>query len=72
MALGAEFMDIAGFIYRSVLLPSAVGLAIGAGAAIGLTRLLRSLLFGLNAGDPKTLVLAGFSAANNTVAQLFG
>jgi putative ABC transport system permease protein len=57
MALGAEFRDIAGFIYRSVLFPATVGLVIGAGATIWLTRLLRSLLFGINAGDPKTLAL---------------
>jgi putative ABC transport system permease protein len=61
MALGAEFQDIAGLIYRGVLLPSAIGLAIGAGAAVWLIRLLKSLLFGINAGDPQTLALAGFA-----------
>jgi hypothetical protein len=33
MASGAEFSGIAGLIYRGVLLPSAIGLTIGAGAA---------------------------------------
>jgi putative ABC transport system permease protein len=61
MALGAEFGDIAGLIYRGVLLPSAIGLGAGMGAAVWLTRLLRSLLFGVTAGDPKTLALAGFT-----------
>jgi putative ABC transport system permease protein len=60
MALGAEFGDIAGLVYRCILLPSAVGLAIGMGAAVWLTKLLRSLLFGVTAEDPKTLALAGF------------
>lgn len=60
MALGAGFAQIAGLIYRSVLIPSAIGLTIGAGAAVWLTRLLRSLIFGVRPGDPKTLVLAAF------------
>ena len=59
MALGAEFGDIAGLIYRGVLLPSAVGLALGVGAALWLTRLLKSLIFGVSTGDLRTLALAG-------------
>jgi putative ABC transport system permease protein len=58
MALGAEFRDIAGLVYRDILLPSALGLAIGAGAAIWITRLVKSFLFGVRAGDPKTLAEA--------------
>jgi putative ABC transport system permease protein len=57
MALGAELGDIARLIYRRILFPSALGLAIGAGASVWLMRPLRSLLFGVSAGDPKTLVL---------------
>jgi len=37
MALGAQFEDIVGLIYRGVLLPSAIGLTVGAGAAVWLT-----------------------------------
>jgi putative ABC transport system permease protein len=59
MALGAAFGDIAGLVYRGILLPSAIGLAIGMGAALWLARLLQSLLFGVTGGDPKTLALAG-------------
>ncbi len=59
IALGADFRDIAGLVYRAVLLPSAIGLAIGAGAAVWLTRLLQSLLFGIKQGDLQTMVLAG-------------
>lgn len=60
MALGAGFADIAGLVYRSILLPSAAGLTIGISVALWLTRLLQSLLFGVTAADPKTLVAAGF------------
>jgi putative ABC transport system permease protein len=59
MALGAQFGDIAGLIYRSVLVPSAAGLAIGVGAGFWLIRLLKSLLFGIHTGDPKIILLAG-------------
>jgi predicted lysophospholipase L1 biosynthesis ABC-type transport system permease subunit len=61
MALGAEFRDIAALVYRSVLLPSAIGLAAGAGAAVCLARLLQSLLFGVKPGDPQTLLLAALT-----------
>ncbi len=72
MALGAEFRDIAGLVFRGILLPSAVGLAIGMGAAVWLTRLLKSLLFGVNAGDPKTLVVAGFTLLGISVLAATG
>ncbi len=72
MALGAGLGDIAALIYRRVLFPSTVGLAVGAGAAVWLTRPLRSLLFGINAGDPKTLVLAGFTLLGVSVLAATG
>jgi putative ABC transport system permease protein len=72
MALGAGLGDIAALIYRRVLFPSEVGLAVGAGAAVWLTRPLRSLLFGINAGDPKTLVLAGFTLLGVSVLAATG
>jgi putative ABC transport system permease protein len=72
MALGAEFGDIAGLVYRDILLPSAVGLAIGMGAAAWLTRLLQSLLFGVTPGDPKTLALAGFTLLGISVLAAAG
>jgi len=70
--LGAEFRDIAGLVFRGILLPSAVGLAIGMGAAVWLTRLLKSLLFGVTAGDPKTLVVAGFTLLGISVLAATG
>ncbi len=61
MALGATGGDIAALVYRGVLLPSLTGLAIGMGAAFWLTRMLKSLLFGVSAGDPGTMALAGLA-----------
>jgi putative ABC transport system permease protein len=72
MAMGAEFRDIAGLVYRGVLLPSAVGLAIGMGAAVWLTRLLQSQLFGVTAGDTKTQALAGFTLLGISVLAATG
>lgn len=59
MALGAGFGNIARLVYRGVLIPSALGLAIGATAAIGLTRLLKSLISSLDASDLTTPMVAG-------------
>jgi putative ABC transport system permease protein len=61
MALGADFGHVAALTYRSVLIPSAFGLAIRLGAAAGLTRLLKTLLFRVSAGDPITLTFAGLT-----------
>ena len=72
MALGAQFADIAGLIYRGALVPSLVGLAIGAGAALWLTRLLKSLIFGVTIGDPRTLAIAGFSLLGVSVLAATG
>jgi ABC-type antimicrobial peptide transport system permease subunit len=41
------------FVRRGLAL-SIMGVAIGSGAAVGLTRLLRSLLFGVSPWDPVT------------------
>jgi putative ABC transport system permease protein len=72
IALGAESGDIAGLIYRGVLLPSVVGLAIGAGAAVWLTRLLKSLIFGVDSRDLKTLALAGCALLVTSVLAATG
>lgn len=72
MALGAEFADIAGLIFRGVLFPSAIGLAIGAAAALWLVRLLKSLIFGVRLVDPCTLALAGFTLLGISVLAATG
>ena len=72
VALGAEFGDIAKLIYGAVLLPSAVGLAIGVAAAFWLTKLLQSFLFGVSAFDPKTLVFVGFMLLGISVLAATG
>ena len=54
LALGAQKQDIERMFVRRGLALSITGVLIGSGAAVGLTRLLRSLLFGVSAWDPLT------------------
>ena len=72
MALGAQLEDIARLIYRGVLLPSAIGLLVGAGATVWLARLLKSLIYGVSAGDPRTQVLAGVALLGVSVLAATG
>jgi predicted permease len=56
MALGASRRDVLVAIVRQGLQLTLIGIATGLGAAFGLSRLLRSLLFGVRPGDPETFV----------------
>ena len=59
MALGAQRGSVAGLILREAARLVALGLAGGTVAAIGGAMLIRSLLFGVTAWDPPTLVIVG-------------
>ncbi len=60
MALGAQTRDVLGMIVRDGLKIVAIGLLLGIGGALALTRLLESLLFGITTRDPITfLAIAG-------------
>jgi putative ABC transport system permease protein len=54
MALGAQAAQILGLFVRRGLVVAGIGVAIGLGAAAGSTRLMQSLLFGVNPLDPIT------------------
>jgi predicted permease len=58
-ALGASTSDLLGLVLRGGALMTAVGLALGFGGALGLTRLMESLLFGVGARDPATIAAVG-------------
>jgi predicted lysophospholipase L1 biosynthesis ABC-type transport system permease subunit len=68
LALGARPAEVRRLFLRRGLIVSATGLAIGLAGAIGLTRLLGSLLFGTSPLDP--LTFAGMSAVLATAALL--
>jgi predicted permease len=56
MALGAEAGDVSRLFLRHGLVLTAIGVVVGVVAAMGLTRLMSSLLFGVGAMDPMTYV----------------
>jgi len=58
MALGAEQRKVIVMVMREVLLLIAIGVGIGVPAALLLTRIVKSQLYGLEAHDPWTLGLA--------------
>jgi putative ABC transport system permease protein len=57
-AIGAQRRDVAGLFVRESLTLVLVGLAIGAPVALVSARALRSLLFGVGATDPVTLLIS--------------
>lgn len=56
LALGASRRDILSLVVGSGMLLAGTGLAIGLAGSLALTRLLRSLLFGVSATDAATML----------------
>jgi len=71
MALGAQRKEVLRMILVESLSVAAIGLAIGIPAALCVAWTLRSMLFGLSAADPLTLVLALLVIALVTLAAAF-
>jgi len=56
MALGAQQLDVLRLVMKDGAQMTAIGLAIGLIASFGLTRLMRSMLFGVKPSDPLTFI----------------
>ncbi|HEY6272245.1 MAG TPA: ABC transporter permease, partial [Terriglobales bacterium] len=56
MALGAQRLDLIRMVVSRGIVMALVGTAVGVAAAMGLGRLLASMLYGVKPGDPVTLV----------------
>jgi ABC-type antimicrobial peptide transport system permease subunit len=56
MVLGAGQADVLKAVVTQSMLPVLVGLAVGLAASFGLTRLMAGMLYGVNAGDPVTII----------------
>jgi predicted permease len=68
MALGAKTRDVLKLVLGQSLMLTLAGVAIGLGAAFGVTRVMTSLLYGVSATDPLTfgiiaIVLSGVALA---------
>jgi predicted permease len=70
MALGAKRGDVLWLVLRESLLLVGIGVAIGLPAIIGVSKIIKSLLFGLSPADPISLGLA--TALMFAVAALAG
>ena len=70
MALGAQRGTVVWMVLREVIVLAAVGLSISVPAALGTSKLIESLLFGVKHNDPEALVLA--TAILLTAALLAG
>jgi putative ABC transport system permease protein len=57
MALGAQQSDVMKLIIKQGVILVLIGATIGVGAALALTRVMGSLLFGVSATDPLTFAL---------------
>jgi ABC-type antimicrobial peptide transport system permease subunit len=58
-ALGAQQGDIVWLVFRQVLLLSGSGVGVGLIAAFALSRVLKTLLYGVSATDPATFGVVG-------------
>jgi predicted permease len=70
MALGAISGDVIWLVMREVLLLAGAGIAVGLPAALAVTRLLGSQLYGIKPNDPSTIVVATVGIA--AIAALSG
>ncbi|MGD2121887.1 MAG: ABC transporter permease [Gemmatimonadota bacterium] len=61
LALGAEASDVRSMVLKQGLVLSGIGVLVGLGAAIGLTRLMEALLYGVDPVDPPTFGLVAIS-----------
>jgi predicted permease len=58
MALGANSARVRAMVLKQVAIMAAIGCAIGLAAAIGLSRIARTMLFGLQGSDPVAMTVA--------------
>jgi putative ABC transport system permease protein len=71
LALGAEPGEVMRLVLRQGMLPVAVGIAAGLGGAVLLARVMKSLLFGIEPGDPATFAVVAFILTGVALAACY-
>ncbi|MGC2088299.1 MAG: ABC transporter permease [Candidatus Acidiferrales bacterium] len=71
MALGAQRRDVMRLVMGQGSKLTAIGVAIGIGAALGLTQLMGSILYGVKATDPLTFVSVAIALAIVALAACY-
>src|SRR5690349_1827784 len=59
MALGAQERDVLRMVVRQGLALAVVGATVGVGVALGVTRYLKTMLYGVKSNDPVTIAAVG-------------
>jgi predicted permease len=71
MALGAQRGDLLRLVVGQGILLALIGAAIGVGTAIGVTRFMSSMLYGIHAGDPVTFAAVAILLALVALAACY-
>ncbi len=71
MALGAQLGDVRGMFIRQGLVLTAIGITCGIGIALGVTRVLSTLLFGVGSADPATYAVVSAALAVATLVATY-
>ena len=71
MALGAQRTDVVKLVVGHGVVVTAIGVGVGLAAALGLTRLMSSLLFGVTATDPITFAAVSVLLAGVALGACF-
>ncbi len=72
MALGAQRSEVVGMMVRQITGIASGGIVIGLAAALGLTRLMASLLYGVKAHDPQTFAAVAVVLAVTALVACLG
>ncbi|MFC1661815.1 ABC transporter permease [Gemmatimonadota bacterium] len=71
MALGAEASDVRGMVLKQGLVLASIGVVVGLGAALGLTRLMEALLYGVDPVDPLTFAFVAMALTAVALAACY-
>jgi predicted permease len=71
MALGAQRQDVLRMVVRQGLVPACGGIVAGVAVALGVTRYLQSMLYGVHANDPATMIAVAILLLAIAVASCY-